>query len=188
MELDPVATSSDRFFGNIDVPDGGYVGNKDGSPRIDFDHSNGIANLTGDFNATGEISNPKGKITLIGGFACKLTNNTGSDTIAGQLVLASSQDDSFEIADADSQEAIGAVLDAGIPDGEEAWIVGGGIADVLIDSGGSSAGDRMITSSVPGSADVWNVGGAVAVHFQEIGHCLETRVGAGLARCKLHFN
>lgn len=46
----------------------------------------------------------------------------------------------------------------------------------------------MISSATAGSADVWNVGGAVATHFTEIGHCIETRVGAGLARCVLHFN
>lgn len=127
--------------------------------------------------------------TTIGGFAVKLTNKTGGNTVAGQLVVASTAtDDAFATAGADSQEVIGIVLDAGVADGSEAWVVRGGIADVLMDGGGSAHGDRIISSATGGSADVWNVGGSAAIHFQEIGHCIETRVGAGLARCMLHFN
>ncbi len=131
----------------------------------------------------------KYKTTAIGGFAIRLTNKTGGNTVAGQLVRASAgTDDAFSTVGADSEEPIGVVLDAGIADGSEAWVVEGGIADTLIDAGGCAHGDRMITSTTAGSADVWNVGGAIATHFQEIGHCVETRVGAGLARIKLHFN
>ena len=79
-------------------------------------------------------------------------------------------------------------MNAGIADASDTWIIVSGIADVLTDSGGSARGDRMISSATAGSADVWNVGGAVATHFLEIGHCIETRTGAGLARCVLHFN
>ncbi len=131
----------------------------------------------------------KGGITSIGGYVIKLTNKTGGNTIAGQLVIASTgTDDAFATAGANSDAVIGIVLDAGIADGSEAWVIEGGIADVLIDGGGCTHGDRMISSATAGSADVWNTGGAVATHFLEIGHCLETRVGAGLARVKLHFN
>ena len=131
----------------------------------------------------------KSRRTLIGGLAVLLTNKTGSATVAGQLVLSSTgTDDAFATVGANSEETIGIVLDSGIADGSEAWMVESGIADVLIDAGGCTHGDRMIASATAGSADVWNVGGAVATHFREIGHCLETRVGAGLARVKLHFN
>ena len=131
----------------------------------------------------------KYKLTVIGGLAVKLTNKTGSNTVAGQLVVASTiTDDAFATAGASSDVVIGIVLDNGIADGSEAWVVESGIADVLIDAGGSTHGDRIISSVTAGSADVWNIGGAVATHFLEIGHCLETRVGAGLARVKLHFN
>jgi len=132
-------------------------------------------------------------MTRIGGYAVKLTNKTGGNTVAGQLVVASfplgaDTDDAFETAAANSDNVIGIVLDAGVADGSEAWVVESGIAAVLMDGGGSARGDRIISSATAGSADVWNVGGAVATHFLEIGHCLETRVGAGLARCVLHFN
>lgn len=136
----------------------------------------------------------KACMTQIGGFAIKLTNQTGGNTVQGQLVRASfpagaDTDDAFEVIAINSAEVIGIVLEAGVSDGSEAWVVISGIADVLMDDGGSIRGDRMISSpNTAGSADVWNVGGAVATHFQEIGHCIETRVGAGLARCILHFN
>ncbi len=130
-------------------------------------------------------------MTAIGGIAIKLTNKTGSNTVAGQLVKpysATAIDDAFVTIVASDQEIIGIVLEAGVSDGSEAWVVVNGIADVLMDAGGSARGDRIISSTTAGSGLVWNVGGAVATHFQEIGHCIETRTGAGLARCVLHFN
>ena len=131
----------------------------------------------------------KSCMTAIGGFAIKLTNKTGSSTVAGQLIQTdTTTNDSFATSGANSDDTIGIILEAGIADGSEAWVVVSGIADVLMDSGGSARGDRIISSATAGSADVWNTGGAVATHFQEIGHCIETRAGAGLARCVLHFN
>ena len=146
----------------------------------------GKSNLT-----TGTLENNKFKLTAIGGYAIKLTNKTGSNSVAGQLVTvytATSVDDAFRLSDANGDNNIGIVLDSGVADGSDTWVVTGGIADVLMDSGGSARGDRIISSATAGSADVWNVGGAVATHFLEIGHCLETRTGAGLARCIIHFN
>ena len=130
------------------------------------------------------------KFTGIGGLAVLMTNKSGT-TVAGQLVevySASAIDDAFKTAVGSSDAVFGIVLVAGIADGNEAWVVTSGIADVLMDGGGSARGDRLISSATAGSADVWNVGGAVATHFLEIGHCVETRTGAGLARAVLHFN
>ena len=131
-------------------------------------------------------------MTATGGIAIKLTNKTGSNTVQGQIInsyTATAIDDAFKLISLNDQEIIGIVLEAGVADGSEAWVVISGIADVLMDAGGSARGDRIISSgNTAGSGDVWNVGGAVATHFQEIGHCIETRVGAGLARCVLHFN
>ena len=149
---------------------------------------------TGDITQVGTgryLESAKYKLTAIGGIAIRLTNKTGGNTVAGQLVApysATAIDDAFKTAAASSDEVFGIVLDAGIADGSEAWVIISGIADVLTDAGGSARGDRMISSATAGSADVWNTGGAVATHFLEIGHCIETRTGAGLARCVLHFN
>ncbi len=129
------------------------------------------------------------KITHNGAFCISLTNKTGSNTVQGQLVKPDTAvNDAFITIAANDQEIIGIVLEGGVADGSEAWVVISGIADVLMDAGGSARGDRIISSATAGSGDVWNVGGAVNTHFQEIGHCIETRIGAGLARCVLHFN
>lgn len=158
--------------------------------EIFSDGTNGRIDTNGKLviNSTTEVA-AKIKLTAIGGYAVLLTNKTGGNTVAGQLVIASTgTDDAFASAGANSDAVIGVVLDAGIADDSEAWVVESGVADTLIDAGGCTHGDRMISSATAGSADVWNVGGAVATHFLEIGHCLETRVGAGLVRVKLHFN
>ncbi len=130
----------------------------------------------------------KTKRTSIGGFAVRLTNKTGAPSVDGQIVIASTGTaDACETAGASELHPFGVIYDAGIPDGNEVWVVISGIGDVLVDAGGSAFADRFITSATAGSADVNNAP-AVAVHFQEIGHCIETRVGAGLARAILHFN
>ena len=171
--------------GDLEVQGNIWGGGATNYTKID---SNG--NITQ--NGSGRIHESlKYKLTSIGGFAIKLTNKTGGNTVAGQLVAvysATTVDDSFKTAAANDDGVFGVVLDAGIVDASEAWIVFSGIANVLMDGGGSARGDRIISSATAGSADVWNTGGAVATHFLEIGHCIETRTGAGLARCVLHFN
>ena len=127
------------------------------------------------------------KLTSIGGFAIQLTNNTGANSVEGQLVEADNTDEnSYKKADANATDAIGVVHNAGVADGSEVWIVVAGIAEVLLDAGGCVHHDRLIASATAGSADVSNAP-AVAVHFQEIGHAIETVVGAGLAKAVLHF-
>lgn len=132
----------------------------------------------------------KSGMSAIGGFCIKLTNKTGGNTVAGQVVCiytATAIDDAFRTCSLGDLNPIGIVLDAGVADGSEAWIVVAGIADVLMEDGGSARGDRLITSAnVGGRAEV-NNSPSTAVHFQEIGHCMETRVGAGLARAVVHF-
>lgn len=161
-----------------------------GTPGSDYTEIGVTGNIT-QVGAGRTLESPKYKLTAIGGYAVMLTNKTGGNTVAGQLVaiyLATAVDDAFKTAAANDDGVIGIILDAGVADGSEAWIVVSGIADVLMDGGGSARGDRVISSATAGSADVWNVGGAVATHFLEIGHCIETRGGAGLARCIVHFN
>lgn len=129
----------------------------------------------------------KSGMTPIGGFAIKLTNNTGVNSVEGQLVETDDTDEnSYKTADADATDVIGVVYNAGVADGSEVWIVVGGIAEVLLDAGGCVHHDRLISSNTAGSADVGNAP-AVAVHFQEIGHALETVVGAGLAKAVIHL-
>lgn len=131
--------------------------------------------------------NEKAGMSAEGGHLIKLTNRTGGNSVEGELVQsAPGVDDAFITAAADELMVIGVVYEAGIADQSECWIVVGGIANVLIDGGGCDHGDRLVSSGTAGSAEVDN-GPTVAGHFQEIGHSIETRVGAGLARAVLHF-
>lgn len=129
----------------------------------------------------------KSGMTPIGGFAIKLINNTGVNSVEGQLVEADDTDEnSYKVADADAVDVIGVVYNAGVADGSEVWIVVMGIAEVLLDAGGCVHHDRLVSSNTAGSADVSNTP-AIAVHFQEIGHAVETVVGAGLAKAVIHL-
>ncbi|KKL81598.1 hypothetical protein LCGC14_1993200, partial [marine sediment metagenome] len=66
-----------------------------------------IANST-EFNA-------KSKMTSIGGFAIRLTNKTGSNSVAGQLVQTdTSQNDAVKLTGIDEEETIGVFLDGGV--------------------------------------------------------------------------
>ena len=124
----------------------------------------------------------------IGGSLVKLTNKTGGDTIKGQLVETSATTaEAFDTAGSNSADVIGIVLEAGVADGEEAWIVEGGIAEVLVDTGGAALHDRLITSATVGRATVSN-NPSNTNHFREIGHVLETVGGLALAKTVLHFN
>ena len=157
------------------------------------DFGNDILAMT--INEAGEIinrfsiENSRAKMTNRGGYAIKLTNKTGSNSVTGQLVQTdTTTNDAVNLSGVNSDDTIGIILDSGVSDGTDMWVVVYGIADVLMNAVGSVRGDRIISAPVGGFATPWNVGGAVATHFQEIGHCIETRVGAGLARCVLHFN
>lgn len=141
----------------------------------------------GNANATVSVEGIKFKITLIGGYAIKLTNKTGGNSVAGDIVIASAGTaDAVDLAGANELDAIGVFLDSGIADGSEAWVVIAGIADVHMDAGGCALGDRIITSATAGRGDVNNAP-AVATHFQEIGHTVEAAAANANARCVIHF-
>ena len=124
----------------------------------------------------------------IGGNLIMLTNDTGLDTVKGQLVdTSATTPEAFDTAGSNSANVIGIVLEAGIADGEEAWIVEGGIAEVLVDTGGAALRDRLITSGTAGRATVSN-SPSNTDHFREIGHVLEAVGGLALAKTALHFN
>ncbi len=143
--------------------------------------------------------NEKAGITPIGGIAIKLTNKTGNDSIAGQLVRAdTSTNDAVKLVPADGEECFGVFLDSGISDGSEAWIVISGIADVAMEDNTTATRGNWVRTSVTeiGYADATNAlppSPAAFSHFNEIGNCIETVTSTGegthvLARCVLHFN
>lgn len=152
-----------------------------------------------DLEIGGELTAPKIKLTAIGGYAIKLTNKTGSNSVAGQLVKADiDTDDAFVLAGGDDLEHFGVVLDSGVSDGTAAWIVIYGIADVAMEDNTTATRANWVRMSITeaGYADATNADAPQPInqtHFAEVGHCIETVTATGigthvLARCMLHFN
>jgi hypothetical protein len=151
-----------------------------------------------DVDTDGSAQNLKFKITAEGGYAVRLANGTGSNSVKGMLVKASTTaDDAFVSTNADEAMPIGAVYEAGIANGQPCWVVMGGIAEVLLEDGVAGvhgywcrtsitdAGYMTIAAAPPG-------GGIPELdrHEREIGHCLQS-VGSGtdvLCRIIMHFN
>lgn len=139
----------------------------------------------------------KSGMTSIGGFAIKLTNETGANTVAGQLVKAdTATDDAVILTAAGDSECFGVFLDSGVADAAEAWVVIAGIADVAMqDNTTATRGNWVETSDTEaGYANATTASPPAApAHFEEIGHCIENVTAGGggthiLARCVLHFN
>lgn len=132
-----------------------------------------------------------------GGLAFWMINKTGNASFKGAVVGASSTDvNAFELIAVDSPDPIGIVYDDGIADGELCRVVFSGKAEVFY----IGSVTLRYFARVTVAADIGNEAGkAIAEpapippfstdkHFQEIGHVLEDRVGAGLALTNLHFN
>jgi len=131
-----------------------------------------------------------------GGIAVRLLNKTGSDSIKGYIVTASSSvKEAVSLAVLDGPDIIGVFYEDGIPDASYAYVVISGKAQVYFngnttrgyiarnrytgDGGSNGQAQSEALPTPPFSTDK---------HFQEIGHILETRTGAGLALVNLHFN
>lgn len=136
-------------------------------------------------------------ITPIGGLFVRLINKTGAPSQKGCTVSLSSAGDNFFIKTVVGiPDCIGAVYDDGIADGNLCRVVISGIADVLF-VGNTTSGNlaRTFIATDP-TADAGKALSeavpsppfATDKHFCEIGHVLDSRVGAGLARVNLHFN
>lgn len=157
--------------------------------EIYSDGTNAVFSATGKFtfDKTAEFAS-KIKLTAIGGYAIKLTNKSGANSVAGEVVIASTANaDAVASGAASELQPIGVFLDDGITDGSEAWIVVSGIADVKADGTGWALGDRIVTSATAKRGAVNNAPTA-AVHFQELGHAIEAAAANALGRCVLHQN
>lgn len=146
----------------------------------------------------GDYTNSNVKFTSEGGLAVKLINKTGSASVKGSVISASSTLDGAFTLQANEFDAMGIVYDNGIADGSSCWVVISGIAEVLLaDSTASTRGYWVICSATDGRADATqptpqpnNTLNEHTTHFKEIGHCIQT-VTAGtnkLAKCIIHFN
>ena len=144
------------------------------------------------------FGNSKVMFTDQGGLAVRLTNKTGAASVKGEVVHSNSAVDNSVIkAVVDVPDPIGVFLESGVPDGAEAWIVVSGIAEVYFI--GSTTRGHLARGFLTADGAGYVVGQAMseelpanpftdAKHFYEIGHVLETRTGAGLAKVDLHYN
>lgn len=131
-------------------------------------------------------------ITPEGGLACRLTNRTGAPSVKGLVLVASTTyDRAVNIAPAGAVSPIGVFYESGVADGAQAWVVVGGIADVLIKDGTTATRAYWVqTSDVAGRADITLADPNPATHWDEMGHCIESKaLGVNvLARIVMHFN
>jgi hypothetical protein len=126
-----------------------------------------------------------------------MINKTGAASVKGYVVdPISSTENGVQLIRQDIPDPIGVFLDSGVPDGDLAWVVILGKAKVYF------VGNTTVGHLARGfvAADAGFVLGqalseafpvspfATDKHFYEIGHLLESRVGAGLALVDLHFN
>lgn len=133
--------------------------------------------------------NAKIRITPEGGYAVKLTNKTGGNSVKGQIVIAASgTDNAFATAAADEDMPIGIVYNAGIADGQECWVVIAGRCEVLVDAGGATRGYVLYCGTTGGSATASATVPAITNHMREVGHALTSRADAGLVFCITHYN
>lgn len=134
----------------------------------------------------------KMRFTGLGGLAILLT--AGENLVCGNVVHVTAANTVSKILQ-NAPDPIGAVY-ADALNGTAVWVVVAGVAYVYF-IGNTTAGQiargfvtadagfvagQALAEAVPGSPF------ATDKHFYEIGHVLEARTGAGLAKCILHFN
>lgn len=126
-----------------------------------------------------------------------LINKTGANSVKGTLAAAHDTiDDAYELVPIGDPDPLGVVVSDGVADGGLVKIQVTGIAEVFF-VGNVTHGyfARMTTGADSGAAAGKAIAEAIPTspfasdkHFQEIGHCLQSRTGAGLARVIIHFN
>lgn len=135
--------------------------------------------------------NEKSGMTPIGGYAVKLTNKTGANSVAGELVNAhTSVENAVEQTAINDTICIGAFLESGIADGSEAWVVVGGIVQVKVDSSTTVAAGDWVKVSSNDAGRVESSGSETpgANHFREVGHAFEAGGNDELIKISMHFN
>ncbi len=143
-----------------------------------------------------ELVGGKIKLTPIGGVAVLLTNKTGENSVAGQLVRAdTATNDAVILTGVSDDECFGVFLEAGIADGSEAWVVVSGIADVAFNDNIAAVRGNWVGTGAAGYARTQAAPPAlgIAAHFEEIGHSIENVTAGGggthiLGRCVIHLN
>ncbi len=131
-------------------------------------------------------------LTDDGGVAVYLT--AGENLMRGNVVHITATNTVSKIAQ-DVPDPIGAVYQDALS-GAGVWVVVSGVAYVYFTDSttagylarGFVGADAGFVAGQAKSEAVPTSPFATDKHFYEIGHVLETRTGAGLAKCVLHFN
>lgn len=144
-------------------------------------------------SASASITGQKFKITPEGGYAIKLINKAGRAVAKGELVRSSKTTDlAFDLTSSTSLDAIGAVYDNSIADNASGYVVVAGIADVMIDDGTTATSGNFVYSGGTAGRALANTAEPQnnTVHWQEIGHCLESKSSGTnvLTKIVMHFN
>jgi len=142
---------------------------------------------------SGALISPKIKLTVEGGYAIKLTNKTGANSVKGTIVISDPDvDNAFEVNPTSGSMPFGIVYESGIADGSECWVVVSGIAEALIVDGATTTRGYVCLSSttVAGRIDTQSTVPSATEHFTEIGHTIESKSSGTnvLAKCVIHFN
>jgi len=104
------------------------VGNVQGVGGV---FSGTVSGTTGSFSAG--VGNSYFKITPEGGFAVRLTNESGAVTVKGQIVShKGTVARAFDLTAVDANHCLGVVYESGIEEAAECWVVVAGIAQVLM--------------------------------------------------------
>lgn len=129
------------------------------------------------------------------GHLVRMINGTGSTSVKGTLISASTTVDNQFVLQANEFDAFGVIAESGIASGQECWIwVNGSTCEVLWENGQSSTrGYLAICAPTDGMAlnvAVPNSNPTVGEHFKECGHVLQSKTAGTnvLVLCQIHFN
>lgn len=139
-----------------------------------------------------KVGSSSSGFTSEGGSYETFINKTGSNSVKGTIVIASSSDDnSVDIAPADSTMPIGVIYEDGVADGSPVKVVVYGKAEVLLkDDESSTNGFWCGVSTTAGRMYQQSTAPITTEHNREIGHSLQAvPSGTGvLSLVQLHFN
>lgn len=137
------------------------------------------------------------KINENGARMVQYINKTGANSIKGTLVHPSITTENAVEAQTSEFDTVGVFYEDGIADGELAWVIIDGTAEVLLeDLTDTAVGNWVYASAVDGRANgslAQPPGGTITAltnHFKEVGHSISNE-SAGtdvLAKIILHFN
>ena len=135
-----------------------------------------------------------------GGIAEFYTNNTGAPSVGGLVVKLDTTDRNVTTTAISDLEPIGVIYDAdwnvGVANGSEIAVVTEGNANALLEDGtAATAGNWVQTSDVQaGRINATSTGapggllGQLFAHFQEMGHCEETKIAGTDVICEIHLH